>query len=153
MARSRWPRSCSEKTNAQVVAPGHLLYVQDRTLVQQTLDPDKGTLSDDPVPVAENVGADVGYNFGFFSVSTSGALIYSSGGGISFRQYAWYDRGGKRLLPAGHSGFNFDFALAPDEKRIVYRHVDAETGNHDLWILDLLRGTESPCANASARDL
>jgi serine/threonine protein kinase len=131
------------KTNAEFVPPGHLLYLRDRTLVAQSLDAGKGTLLDDAVGVAENVGGDVGYNFGFFSSSLNGTLAYSSGGGISFRQFAWYDRAGKRLSTVGRAGFNFDFALAPDEKSIVFRRVDAETGNHDLWKLDLIRHTES----------
>lgn len=131
------------KTNAEFVPPGHLLYLRDKTLVVQTLDAGTGTLLDDAVGIAEDVGGDVGYNFGFFSASMNGTLAYSSGGGISFRQFAWYDRTGKRLSTLGHAGFNFDFALSPDEKRLVFRRVDAETGNHDLWILDLIRQTES----------
>jgi eukaryotic-like serine/threonine-protein kinase len=131
------------KTNAEFVPPDHLLYLRDRTLVAQTLDAGKGVLLDDAVGIAENVGGDVGYNFGFFSASMNGTLAYSSGGGISFRQFAWYDRTGKRLSTVGGAGFNFDFALSPDEKRLAFRRVDAETGNHDLWILDLIRQTES----------
>ena len=131
------------KTNAVVVPPRRLLYLRDRTLVAQTLDADKGVLLDDAIPIAENVGGDVGYNFGFFSASSNGMLAYGGGGGISFRQFAWYDRTGQRLSTVGRPGFNFDFALSPEEKRLAFRRVDPETGNHDLWILDLIRHTES----------
>jgi len=131
------------KTNAVFAPPAHLLYLRDKILVAQTVDPDKGILLDDALPVAENVGFQIGYGLGLFSASTNGILAYSGGGGISFRQYAWYDRAGKRLSTVGRAGLNFDFALSPDEKRIVFRQVDGETGNNDLWMLDLLRRTES----------
>jgi Tol biopolymer transport system component len=65
------------------------------------------------------------------------------GGTTGNRQLVWFDQSGKRLEKVGSSGSIFDFSLSPDEKRVVFRRVDPQTRNNDLWILDLFRQTES----------
>ncbi len=131
------------KTNGMYAYPGHLLFMRERTLMAQRFDDRSGTLTGDAFPVVESVGSDIGYNFGFFSVSTNGVLVSGGSEGVSYRELAWFDRSGKRMNGVGRPGAVFDFALSPDDKRVVFRRVDIQAGNHDLWILDLLRGTES----------
>ncbi len=130
------------KANAIYAPPGFLLFIREFTLLAQSFDASTGQVRGDPFPVADNVGVDVSYSLGHFSCSGSGTLALESGTGISDRQLTWYDRAGKRLQSVTQPGQIFDFALSPDEKRVAFRRVD-QTGNHDLWILDLLRSTES----------
>ena len=119
----------------------------------QTFDPGKGELRGEPKIVAEEIGTDVGYSLGFFSSSETGTLAIGAGTGITSRQLFLYDRAGKRLRPLGHAGTTFDFALSPDEQRVVFRRVDVSSGNnHDLWILDLVRLTESRFTFSPALD-
>jgi eukaryotic-like serine/threonine-protein kinase len=117
--------------------------MRERTLMAQRFDDRSSALTGDAFPLVESVGSDIGYNFGFFSVSANGVLVSGGSEGVSYRELVWYDRSGKRLNAVGHAGALFDFALSTDDKRVVFRRVDTQAGNHDLWILDLLRGTES----------
>ena len=132
------------KSNAVYAPPGYLLFVMERSLMAQPFDVGKGQLSGQAFPVAEDVGFNAGWSYGLFSASTNGVLSLSMGGGATGnRQFVWYDRTGKRLEKVGTPGTLFDFALSPDEKRVVFRRVDSQTRNNDLWILDLVRQTES----------
>jgi serine/threonine protein kinase len=131
------------RTNGMIASPGYLLFMRERTLMAQRFDDGSGALTGDAFPLVESVGSDIGYNFGFFSVATNGTFVTGGSVGVSNRELVWYDRAGKRLAGVGRAGALFDFALSPDEKRVVFRRVDLQAGNHDLWILDLMRGTES----------
>jgi dipeptidyl aminopeptidase/acylaminoacyl peptidase len=131
-------------SNAVYAEPGFLLFLRGVSLMAQPFDPGKGELHDEPKSVAEDVGSDVGYSLGFFSASNNRALVISSGAGSTTRQLFWYDRDGKRLGTIGRPGIVYDFALSPEEHRVVFRRVDASAGNnHDLWVFDLVRLTES----------
>ncbi len=140
------------KMNAVYSPPGYLLFLREGTLMAQPFSEAKGVLSGEPTPIAEDVGNDIGYSLGFFSASQTGTLVLGSGAGISNRQLVWYDRSGKRLKSIGHPGSLFDFALSPDENRVAFRRVDLQAGNHDLWILDLVRSTESRFTFTSGLD-
>ena len=131
------------KANAIYTADGYLLFLREATLIAQPFDPATGRFRGEPLPIADEIGADFAYSYGFFSASNNGVLLVGAGTGLSFRQLVWFDRTGRRLNAAGNPGTLFDFALASDENRVVFRRVDLQTGNHDLWILDLVRSTES----------
>ncbi|MBI1803427.1 MAG: protein kinase [Ignavibacteriae bacterium] len=131
------------KSNVMFAAPGYLLFIRERSLMAQPFNADKGEFRGDAFPIAQDVGSNTRGN-GFFSSSANGVLVFVGGGGASGeRQFAWYDRTGKRLEKVGSPGNLGDMALSPDEKRVVFRRIDPQTSNQDLWILDLLRRTES----------
>ena len=140
-------------SNAVFAPPGYLLFVRERSLMAQQFNADKGELSGEAFPIAEDVGFEQSRNYGLFSASTNGVLAFGMGAGaLGNRQLVWFDRGGKRLEKVGTPGFLFDFSLSPDEKRVAFRRVDRQTRNEDLWMLDLLRGTESRFTFRPARD-
>jgi serine/threonine protein kinase len=141
------------KSNAVYVAPGFLLFVRERSLMAQGFDPEKGELRGDAFPITDATGLDAARGIGSFSASDNGVIAFGGGGGSTGdRQLVWYDRSGKRLEKAGSVGNVYDLALSPDEKRVVFRRLDQQTRNQDLWILDLLRGTESRFTFATATD-
>ncbi len=131
-------------SNAVYVSPGYLLFVRERTLMAQPFDAENGTMTGQAFPIAENVGFEPTYSYGLFSASANGVLALDVGtGATGNRQLVWFDRSGKPLQKVGTAGVLFDFALSPDEKRVVFRRIDQQTRNNDLWILDLTRQTES----------
>jgi dipeptidyl aminopeptidase/acylaminoacyl peptidase len=139
--------------NAVYTPPGFLLFLRGGTLMAQPFDVSKGELRDEPAAIADELGGDIGYSLGFFSASENGVLVMGAGTGSTSRQLFWYDRSGKRLGTIGSPGVLYDFALSPDERRIVFRRVDATAGNnHDLWIIDLNRSTESRFTFSQALD-
>ncbi len=131
-------------SNSVYAPPGYLLFVRERSLMAQPFNADKGELSGEAFPIAEDIGFNQSVNLGFFSASSNGALTFGLGAGSAGnRQLVWFDRTGKRLDKVGTPGLLWDFSLSPDEKRVAFRRVDRQTKNEDLWMLDLLRGTES----------
>ena len=143
----------SVTSNAVFAPPGYLLFVRERSLMAQEFNADRGELAGEAFPIAEDVGFVQSRNYGLFSASTNGVLAFGLGAGsLGNRQLVWFDRGGKRLEKVGTPGFLFDFSLSPDEKRVAFRRVDRQASNEDLWILDLLRGTESRFTFRPARD-
>jgi len=117
---------------------GRLLFFRDGTLMTQPFDASRLELSGDPVTVAEQVGSFL--SFGFFSVSTSGVLVYRTGGGAGAFQPTWFDRQGKILGTAGEPGNYLALALSPDGARAVVRRLDP---NLALYLLDFSRGTST----------
>ena len=56
-------------------------------------------------------------------------------------ELVWYDRGGKRIGPAGAPGLYLRPALSPDGKRIAVERLDPQTGSFDIWLVDPARST------------
>ncbi len=121
---------------AQGSGPGHLLFLRESTLMAQVFDAEKLQLAGEPFPVAEQVGSQ--FDFGFFSASDSGLLVYRSGGG-QHTQLAWYDREGKQLGAAGTPGMYSGLTLSPDGKQVALQQTDRQSDNQDIWLLDLAR--------------
>ena len=112
---------------------GHLLFIREATLMAQPFDPQTLRLTGEVFPVAEPVTQ--------FSVSESGALAYMSGATVVRQELVWLDRSGRQIEAAGPPGEYANFRLSPDEKSIVFHR--AETGNVDIWVLDITRGVPS----------
>ncbi|MGH9257652.1 MAG: protein kinase domain-containing protein [Vicinamibacterales bacterium] len=121
------------------IEPDALVFLQQSTLVVRSLDVATGTLTGDPVTVADRVSYDAGFSLGGFSVSAAGTLAYRAGGSER-RQLTWFDRTGKAVGVAGEPDANglVTPALSPDGRRIaVARTVQS---NVDMWVIDVLRG-------------
>ena len=56
-------------------ANGHIVFIQDRTLMAQRFDPENLTLSGEPVVLEKDVINDVSWNLAMYSVSTNGILL------------------------------------------------------------------------------
>jgi eukaryotic-like serine/threonine-protein kinase len=110
---------------------GYLLFSRGRTLLAQPFDPARGTLSGEPVPIAQNVGRG-------FSVSETGVLVYrtlpaESGQPVTAR-LSWVDRKGKPVGEIASPAAAGNIRLFRDG-RIVLDNIGAP-GNPDLWVLD-----------------
>jgi eukaryotic-like serine/threonine-protein kinase len=120
---------------------GQLLFVRDGALMAQPFDAHRLELSGVPVPVAEKLGT---YReFGFFSASKNGILVYRAGGGGGEIQLTWYDRQGKVLGTAGERGFYVSPALSPDGKEAAVSQIDLKDGKRIIWLVDFSRGTST----------
>jgi eukaryotic-like serine/threonine-protein kinase len=126
-----------------VYAPlGYLLFVSDRTLMAQPFDEAKVQTTGEAMPIAEHVENLYGV-INRFSVSQNGVLAYTSGAAAEGTlQLTWVDRSGKVAGKVGPPGVYDNFRLAPDEKRIAFGRSD-QSGNDDVWVMDLIRGTTS----------
>jgi serine/threonine protein kinase/Tol biopolymer transport system component len=122
--------------------PGYLLFRREAMLMAQKFDADRLELSGDPFPVAEQIGFDGVTYQTLVSASDQGVLAYQSLG-AGKTQLVWFDREGKKVGVAGAPGDYSDLALSPDEKRLAFFRVDPDTGNADIWLMDLASGEPS----------
>jgi eukaryotic-like serine/threonine-protein kinase len=121
-----------------VVSPdgnGKLLFLRDSTLWAQDFDASRRELKGEPALVAEHVGSVRA--FGFFSASTSGALVHRSGL-RDISRLTWFDPRGQRLASVGEPVDLEDApVLSPDGARIAMARFDG--GGVDVWVHDLTR--------------
>jgi len=125
-------------SDGEYAPPGYLLFRRESALMAQAFDADKLQFtSNNPLPIADQVGYDASTNRTFFSISQTGVLAYDGNSGKT--QLAWIDRNGKQLSLLGQPSNYFRPWLSPDEKQVAVDEVDAQ-GNRDIWIIDLARG-------------
>jgi Tol biopolymer transport system component len=127
----------SDSTNS-VYSDGHILFLRERSLMAQPFDPERLTMTGEPVPVAEQIQTAGAVPFGFFAASPNGVLAYQTGRLDATPSLSWVDRSGNAIGdPAGPAYFG-DLALSPDGKKAaVSRYGDQAA---DIWILDFERG-------------
>ena len=126
---------------AQYAPPGHILYVKEGTLVAQAFDPSALKVTGEPVPVAEQMGAQ-GNGLADFSVSSTGALVYR-GGVTNDDRLVWVDRSGKEISDLDKPAQYSSSALSPDGTRLAFDMSDSRSDKRDIWIRDLARGVSS----------
>jgi eukaryotic-like serine/threonine-protein kinase len=120
---------------------GQLLFVHDGTLMTQSFDARRLELVGDPIPVAAQLGS---YReFGFFSASANGVLIYRAGSGSGDSQPTWYSRQGNVLGTAEERGLYDTPALSPDGRRAALGRRDPQNGKTALWLVDFSSGTST----------
>ena len=118
--------------NAMFAPPGYLLFLRQSTLLAQRFDPSRGTLSGDPVPVADQVRMALANQFGLFSSSQTGVLAYEAAVGDTGGQPVWVDRRGREIGPATAAVVDARFPrLSRDGRRL------ALIRRGDLWVEDL----------------
>ncbi len=117
----------------------HLLYLRGSTLVARRFDPNRLELSGEPRPVADPVASDLSFGRMTLAASAAGVLIY--GTAAATRQLTWFDRAGKALGTLGEPATYFQFALAPDGRRVVVSR-SSSTGT-DLWTVEIERNVLS----------
>jgi serine/threonine protein kinase/Tol biopolymer transport system component len=118
--------------------PGYLMFVTDGTLMAQPFDARRLALSGDVFPVAEQVRSFSLNANAAFSVSTNGTLVFQKGS-ASDTDLAWFDRSGKKLETIASGPFQ-NPTLSPDQTRLAVQRTDS---GQDIWLIDLLRGTNS----------
>ena len=128
---------------------GHLIFLRQATLMAQPFDPNKMTLGGEPAAIADGVDSFALRNYGLFSVSNTGTLVYRGGTG-SQTVLTWFDQQGN---PAGTLGDPGDYsspAISPDGSRIAV--AMGPTPSRDIWILDVARGASTRFTFDPARD-
>ena len=122
---------------AQFVAPRQLLYLRGQTLVAQRFDVANGRLTGNATVLAENVGS-TATSYSAFSASATGHVVYASRLDLT-GELKWFDRSGVMLGTLVGPAEYLDFELSPDESAVAFSQVDEDTGNSDVWTIDLAR--------------
>jgi Tol biopolymer transport system component len=135
-------------TNA-VPAGGHLLYSRDGALLAQRFDPKRLTLEGEPRVLVDDLLFNRRFAYGVFSASESGVLAFLTGTQKHLCRLVWRDRSGRALgelgTPGSISGLG-GLALSRDGRRAAVGRVDEEQSDADIWLYDVVRGTETRLA-------
>lgn len=119
---------------------GFLMFARGDQLMAQPFDPDKGTLRDEPRVLARGIMNDVSTWHMDASASADGQLVFGSGGSADL-QLIWVDREGRQLETIADSLTNLQIArISPQGDRIA---LQIDTGQNDIWVLDLARGVKT----------
>lgn len=128
-------------TAAAYASPGYLLYLDGYALLAQAFETERLEVSGQPFVLAERVGhSSVGYSS--MSVSGSGMLAYS-GPTLRPGRMTWFNREGKPAGTVAQEGDYADFRLSPDENRVAASLVNPKTGDINIWLSDISRGSTS----------
>ena len=131
--------------------PGYLLYLRGDLLMAQPFDARRGALTGSARPLIDGVARNKfpdsrphsHPDIPQLSVSQTGVLVYRPGTRFTRSRLTWFDRSGRAKEPIGEPAAYASPALSPDGNRLAVTIRDPQTGNSDIWILDLERGGRS----------
>jgi WD40 repeat protein len=132
----------SADSNA-IYVRGYLMFMRESNLMAQPFDPARLAVTGDAVPVAEAVQRVSISAYGEFSAAANGTLVYRGGAAATGIKLAWLDRNNKLLSTLGDAADILDLCLSPDGKSVAVTIQDHTTGNGDIWIYDVARGTRT----------
>jgi hypothetical protein len=136
-------------TQGRYVASGHLVYTVDGVLQAVPFDLDTRMMRGTPVPVLQQFRM-VGGLIPVLDVAATGTLVYGLGSAMS-RVPVWVDREGHETAIKGPTSMYQTPRLSPDGRRLAYFDITS-TGEYDVWILDLERGTADRLTTDPGRD-
>jgi Tol biopolymer transport system component len=128
--------------SAGLYSSGYLLFHQQNALMAEKFDPTRGTVSGEPVTLANDVQHDGGTFHTVFTVADSGVLLYEPGSQNSMgdTDLHWMDRSGKILSRVAERLDYRGGQLSPDGKRLA---ISMGNPKSDIWVFDLEHGSRT----------
>jgi Tol biopolymer transport system component len=114
---------------------GYLLYIRDRSLWGVGFNASHLSVTGEPFPLADDVGAVQSLSLAPISISANAMLVYQSVGPAT-RQLSWMDRAGKQLVPVSEGAGWGPPRIAPDGTRAIARRNGKDENTSDLWMVD-----------------
>ncbi len=137
------PKVLMKSDSMAVYASGYLLFLRDQALIAQPFNLNRLELSGDPMLVAEQVGMNGATVRPLFTASQTGTLVYQPSSLQGGWNLLWLGRDGKSAGTVGASDRYIQPVLAPDGKRVAVNIYTGSQGIGDVWIFDLVRGTNT----------
>jgi serine/threonine-protein kinase len=138
-----------EGSAPRYVESGHLVYVANGVLQAVPFDLKTRTTTGSPAPVLQQFRMLGGIN-AVLDVAANGTLVYAAGSGTS-RLPVWVDRDGRETPIKAPTAMYNTPRLSPDGRRLAFFDITS-TGEYDVWILDLERGTVDRLTTDRGRD-
>ena len=136
-------------TGPRYVESGHLVYVANGVLQAVPFDLSTRTMAGTPVPVLQQF-AMLARITPALDVAANGTLVYARGSGTS-RLPVWVDRDGRETSITAPIAMYQTPRLSPDGRRLAFFDITS-SGEYDVWILDLERGTPDRLTTDPGRD-
>lgn len=129
-------------TESAIFASGHLLYVNQGTLMAAPFDVGSRKLTGAAFSVAENVETPIGFpGMTVLSAAGDGTLTYLPRDIAGGAELAWYSSDGKKLDTVGTPATHIDVQLSPDGKLASVTTYDPTARTSDIWIHDTQRNS------------
>lgn len=132
--------------------PGLLLGYRDSMLMGRQFDADRDKLAGDPVPVIGNVAYSPAGAIAEFDVAAAGNLVILRPASATARQLTWFSRSGAVIGVTGPRGDYYQPRLSPQSDRIAFTRSDEQTGNRDIWSIEVARGVSARLTTHEAND-
>ena len=133
-------------------AAGHLLFAREGTLMAQRFDATTLTLSGEAVVVASRIGHITPSSQAAFGVSSDGSVLAYQAGVRTLADLTWVDRVGRKIATIGPESNFTDVRLSPDGKLAAVVVPDPDSGNRDIWLVDLRTGSMTRFTSNPAND-
>ena len=131
---------------------GSIIFYRDGALLQQPFDAEAGTPSGEPSVIVDRVGYNAPSIQARFVASEDGrVLIVQSDEPLATRM-TWFSRDGTELGTLGGSTSYFHVRLSPTGDRVAYSAPDPQTGNRDLFSIEIARGITTRLTSHVAND-
>jgi dipeptidyl aminopeptidase/acylaminoacyl peptidase len=131
------------RTQAEYIAPGYLLFVNDSILFAQRFNLSRLELEGDPLPIAQPVSMNIDNGGAAVSASRDGSLVYFARADAP-AALKWLDREGHVPQAVGPRGIYRGVELSPDERTVLVKTRGREvTLWGDVWTIDLARAISS----------
>jgi eukaryotic-like serine/threonine-protein kinase len=132
--------------------PELLVFFRDGALLAQRFHLEGRDLISDAVPLLERVGYNAPSIEARFRVSADGRVVVIQGVDSISTRFRWFDRSGEELGVLGEPAENSQPRISPQGDRVLYSRPDPQTGNRDVWYVDIGRGTTARLTNHVAND-
>jgi len=140
--------SCDSRV--EYVGPGYILFARLGVLYARKFDLASGKCTGEAFPIVENLGNLA--NSGDFSGSLTGTIAYRARAGAARQQLMVVDRSGTNPRLIRRGSFQ-QIAVSPDGTRLAYSMQAEGSGKSDLWVRDLVRGTDARVSFDSANEI
>jgi serine/threonine protein kinase len=131
---------------------GALLFFRDGGLVAQQFDIETETVSGVPKPVISNVEYDSAGISAYFQVSADGRIVVVRRSGSLNTQLTWFERNGQEIGRLREKGRFSQPRLSPNGERVAFERPGTQTGNRDIWTIELQRDIAAPLTLNAAND-
>ena len=133
-------------------AAGYLLFAREGTLMARRFDATTLTLSGEAVVVASRIGHNMTGSLAAFGVSSDGSVLAYQAGVRITAHLTWVDRAGRTIATLGPESNFDDVRLSPDGKLAAVVVPDPDSGNRDIWLVDLRTGSMTRFTSNPAND-
>jgi len=131
---------------------GSIVFYRDGALLQQAFDAEAGTPSGEPSVIVDRVGYNAPSIAARFVASEDGRVLIVQSAEPLATRLTWFSRDGTELGTLGGSASYYHVRLSPTGDRVAYSAPDPQTGNRDLFSIEIARGITTRLTSHVAND-
>jgi serine/threonine-protein kinase len=131
---------------------GHLVYIHQGTLFGAPFDLEQLEVKGTPVPLVEDVAANINFGGGQFDFSQNGVFVCLTGkvSGVA-TPVLWLDKAGQKQPLVATPGYYLSPRFSPDGKRLAV--AVGGVAKADVWVHDLQRETATKLTFVGEKNL